>query len=196
MMRRKRDHLSTLLISLLILAILKWMAETTLRYLAVSADIIMAVTITGWGLCTVCSFLFLRNWIVAYRESYQSEEEAPDFAHDLFLLNRDRESDAHIKDITGGFRGLYWRLHIRVPKGKELTEYQHRTASHNDSHIQDVEGPYCPQDQCNMKQERTYFGKYRFRCHYCHYKMKKTASRETLMQDLRETADVQKMLEE
>lgn len=193
MIKNKRDHLGILLVSIFIIAILKWLTETILRYFAVSTDIITGVTITGWGLFTFCSLWFLRNWTVSYRESYQTKEEDSEFAHELFLLKQG--SGVHMEDITGEFRGLYWRLHIRIPKEEGPSAYQKGTENHSDIQIQYVEGPYCPRDNCSMKQKRTYLGKYQFRCQNCHYKMKKTDSKSTLIHDLQETDHVQKMLD-
>src|SRR5699024_7924020 len=110
----------------------------------------------------------------------------------LFLLNRD--TGVHMEDITGEFRGLYWRLHIRIPKEEDPSISQQNIKNHNDFQIQYVEGPYCPQDNGSMTQERTYLGKYQFRCQYCQYKIKQSDSRGTLIQNLQETADVQQML--
>lgn len=191
MVSKSRDYLGSFLLLFLMVAGMKWVIEEALHYFAVPSNVISTVTIVGWGILAVISFLFLRNWIVAYRQSNQKEDNS-DLDREMFLLNIGRDSDSHSENITGKFRGLYWQLHIRLPKGQ--TSGLRETDKAEKTHLQYVEGPYCPKDQCRMNEEKTYFGKYRFRCHGCQYKTKKTESSVTLMHDIRETADVKKML--
>lgn len=194
MMKDYRDRLGAFLVGILVIAVIKWMTERVLRYLAVSSNVIMVITIGGWGMLALASFLFLRNWIVAYREQYQVEGDL-DPGYEMFGLRQDRNSDVHTENIMEEFRGLYWRLYLRVSDGEVPTTDQRETDKTEKIDIPSIEGPYCPKDECILYQEKTYFGKYRFRCHFCQYHTKKTESSATLIQDLRNTIDVKTLLD-
>lgn len=192
-MRKSNDHLGMFFMLLTLIAMMKWMMEEILRYYAIASGTIMMVTVGGWVLLAVLSFLFLRDWIVAYRESNQ-EEENPDLDREMFFLNNDPNISSS-EDVTREFRGLHWRFHVHVPQNQELERRQTQASKTKAVQMKYVEGPYCPQEECSMNQKKTYFGKYRFQCPCCSYRISSTENSETLIHDLKKMVDVNKILE-
>lgn len=189
-MKKNYNHLAKLLVGILIIALIKLAIEKIIQYFTFPSAIIIAVTMVTWGFLAFASFLFIRNWLVAYRESIQS-------SHDpyQFLLAKHGDNESHVENITRDFRGFYWQLHINIPGEKALEEHHNRKEKAGEIKIKNIEGPYCPKDGCRMDQEKTYFGKHRFRCHHCHYQKKKTENSDTMMHDLREIVDLKEVKE-
>ncbi|GGE36044.1 hypothetical protein GCM10011391_13550 [Pullulanibacillus camelliae] len=60
--------------------------------------------------------------------------------------------------------GFKWKVHADIKRKNPLTN------EILDINVGMVDGPYCKNDYRKMKESRTYFGRYKYKCPKCGYK--------------------------
>ncbi|EMA6342831.1 hypothetical protein ACH0R4_RS05170 [Bacillus cytotoxicus] len=81
--------------------------------------------------------------------------------------------------------GFNWKVYADV---------KHRDPFKNeilDVHVGQVDGPYCKNDDREMKISRTYFGRYKYKCPKCGYKKILLKNRWTLECDIKDELEAQ-----
>ena len=96
----------------------------------------------------IALFLLVRNTLVRFRDKKQSPY--------IFSIPISYDGRAHKKIISDEtFYSFKWMLHVSHPPRKNNARQMK---------IEDVFGPFCPHDECEMNEEKTYFGRYRYEC--------------------------------
>ncbi|CAH2464427.1 MULTISPECIES: hypothetical protein [Bacillus cereus group] len=84
------------------------------------------------------------------------------------------------KEIYKEIHGFNWMIHADIrhkdPFGKEKL----------DVYVGQVDGPYCKNDDREMKLSRTYLGRYKYKCPKCGYKKTLFKNRWTLEGDIKD----------
>lgn len=92
--------------------------------------------------------------------------------------NYDLESD-------GEGYGFKWRVHANIKR------QDYRTNEILDIHVGRVDGPYCKNDYREMKVNRTYFGRYKYKCPKCGYKVILLKNKWTLKSDIEDDVEAE-----
>lgn len=188
-MNKSINKLKGLLVLILFVALMKLAIESVLRHFeTISTDAVKMVTISAWGLIAFTSLMFLKNWLVTYRDNKQNEQIFYP-SYDIHLLKTKNKRDSHTEKIIGDFKDFLWHFYVVLPKDSTIEEYQNEEGNIKEAKLDDIRGPYCPNDECKMVQKKTYLGKYKFRCPYCNYRNKTKENDITLINDLKRIFD-------
>ncbi|MCA9766580.1 MAG: hypothetical protein KC455_09190 [Carnobacterium sp.] len=135
----------------------------------------------------IALFVFLKRRIVEYKDNKQFKRTA---AFVIPYYGDTRETHTVKLDEIKKFR---WFLDVRVPLTRKLKDYKNNQyLSVDDIILFNLHGPYCPEDLCEMNEEKTFFGEYKFTCPNCNYEQKSKFNRNTLMRDAIKIIELQK----
>lgn len=132
-------------------------------------------------------FVLIKKRIVVYNDNRQFKSE-PQFNYTIY---RSLSDDFVIK--LDEIKGFKWFLNIKLPKGIKPSDYKiYKDLSVEEAILDSLSGPYCPKDLCEMYQEKTFFGTYKFVCPNCSYKKRSKLNRNTLMRNAIKIVELQK----
>ncbi|PFA47904.1 hypothetical protein CN391_25900 [Bacillus anthracis] len=131
-------------------------------------------------------YSFLINWIVFFvllivirwciRKWIKSLQAPVPFGFSVGTYEKEIYEESH---------GFNWRIYADLrykdPFKNEIL----------DIHVGQVDGPYCKNDDRRMKESRTYFGRYKYKCPKCGYKKVLLKNSWTLESDIKDEIESQ-----
>lgn len=147
-------------------------------YLKLSPFILSLVFIF-WGCWFFIGlFLLISKTIVKYNDNkqFRGVNSFP-YISPTYAMS----SWSRLLDEIKGFR---WSLKFQTSNSINPSNYKkNKDFDLNEITMNSLKGPYCPIDFCEMNEDKTFFGRYRFTCPNCGHKINSKFNRNTLIRD-------------
>lgn len=156
--------------------IIGFLIDGGLGYLKPSenAKKILLIVFSVWFFTALLSFL--RKKILSYKSDKQSSYAY--FNTDYYDIYDMNAVITRVEKI-----GYLWHVELFIPRYKTLEDFVNGRVKESDKIFKNITGPYCPYDNCELNQNITFMGNYKYTCPQCNYKNKSKKSRTTLKRD-------------